>query len=894
MLRRRRSRGASTVEWVIIVMIIGVAGIGAFQAFRGRIASTAEQAGDCILNAEGSCSGAAATVQADACGAGQVVRGSDAALLGTMASGPTTPASLRASLASGRGDPLALLSTLYSPVGTFAQTREARLGLLGLVDRLGGWIGEAAEWGIDGVGRWPAPLRVMAFGPLGLALDRPEVRSFVKGLVVDFAGGTIMGLVHLALDPEGAVEGLGKLATSLVTDPGGTAGAIWTQITEAWSRDPWRFSGALTGEVASFFLPTKASKAATAAEVADEVGDAARLARRGDEVADAGRLVAHDVRCGGGVCTGLGNCFPAGTPIDTADGPRAIEDLAVGTLVWATPPDGGAPVLRPVVDRFARRAAGLVRLTVEDEAGARAVIDATPEHPFFVNHAGFVAAGALRPGVDALRDRAGRPLALVAAEALPVETAVYNVEVAELHTYHVGALGLLAHNACRVPGPPEPPSQPLGKLLPDWKEESPSTIEKLTNLAGRPVTRVTPRDPVLSMPDFSHLTPTRRLGGGFMKVAYDAGDEVMLFMRDPKDVSALLGEAEALADFRRAGVPAVDLKVGYWKGHPVGVEEKFLPGTFSREAALDPRVITPEYIQQVKDLRQALRDSGLYTPDVQWAAFKGPDGNPIVKLIDTRNATQYRGGPVGAATRAFTEKVFDDYLKKAEQTAYPSVRYPTGPEVAEATRAAREGEPWYRRFFSPGSAVAPSDEAAMWYASPAAAREGVGQRIAELERAHGPIQRYEAQLVTADLVTTGSNSIITHSEWQIFAIQDGVDPALVVRTNGSSVVGAFHDVPGWGRQGAPGVQVQNRVPVTRGEIDRAIDHSYFKGEYLKDGWVCHQVSVEVGRALGIPVEDTARRVPGLWGSRTVLGMGRTGKPKSWPDVPDDPSLPPRR
>ena len=43
--RNRRIKGATTVEWVILAMIIGVAMIGVWQGFKGKISQTLDQGG---------------------------------------------------------------------------------------------------------------------------------------------------------------------------------------------------------------------------------------------------------------------------------------------------------------------------------------------------------------------------------------------------------------------------------------------------------------------------------------------------------------------------------------------------------------------------------------------------------------------------------------------------------------------------------------------------------------------------------------------------------------------------------------------------------------------------------------------------------------------------------
>lgn len=47
-VRARRIKGATTVEWVILAMIIGVAMIAVWQGFKGKVADTLTNGGDNI------------------------------------------------------------------------------------------------------------------------------------------------------------------------------------------------------------------------------------------------------------------------------------------------------------------------------------------------------------------------------------------------------------------------------------------------------------------------------------------------------------------------------------------------------------------------------------------------------------------------------------------------------------------------------------------------------------------------------------------------------------------------------------------------------------------------------------------------------------------------------
>ena len=84
----------------------------------------------------------------------------------------------------------------------------------------------------------------------------------------------------------------------------------------------------------------------------------------------------------------------------------------------------------------------------------------TETHPFYVNNRGFVNAGELIVG-DKLLDVNGNVLLVenfdVELTEEPVK--VYNFEVEDFHTYHVGRLGVLVHNAGKEYGKQYSPEQ---------------------------------------------------------------------------------------------------------------------------------------------------------------------------------------------------------------------------------------------------------------------------------------------------------------------------------------------------------------------------------------------------------------------------------------------------
>ncbi len=65
------------------------------------------------------------------------------------------------------------------------------------------------------------------------------------------------------------------------------------------------------------------------------------------------------------------NCFPAGTPVATADGDRPIELNAAGDLVWAEGHPGGAARLQKVVRTFEHDACGRSSPCTSGQAACR-------------------------------------------------------------------------------------------------------------------------------------------------------------------------------------------------------------------------------------------------------------------------------------------------------------------------------------------------------------------------------------------------------------------------------------------------------------------------------------------------------------------------------------------
>ena len=151
----------------------------------------------------------------------------------------------------------------------------------------------------------------------------------------------------------------------------------------------------------------------------------------------------------GGISGGLNPkyCFEAGTPIATESGTTAIENIAVGDMVWSYDYITGEKSLKPVTATSVRETDDLIYISIGGET-----IVTTPEHPFYVvnddKYDGYVGAKHLTAG-DCIQTADGGYLTIDAIEhkTLDEPITVYNFTVDDNHSYYVGENELLVHNA---------------------------------------------------------------------------------------------------------------------------------------------------------------------------------------------------------------------------------------------------------------------------------------------------------------------------------------------------------------------------------------------------------------------------------------------------------------
>ncbi|MEV0586777.1 polymorphic toxin-type HINT domain-containing protein [Nonomuraea sp. NPDC050310] len=156
-------------------------------------------------------------------------------------------------------------------------------------------------------------------------------------------------------------------------------------------------------------------------------------------------------------CARYKQSFVAETTLLLADGAaKPIEDIELDDEVLATGPQSGKTESKPVVALISGPGSkDLVHLTVKANGGVEEII-ATDEHPFWVRSpAAWRAARELRVGDD-LRSGVNKGVEIIAIRKERVHgQRVYNLPVADTHTYYVAVAGtnVLVHHVTVVKPP---------------------------------------------------------------------------------------------------------------------------------------------------------------------------------------------------------------------------------------------------------------------------------------------------------------------------------------------------------------------------------------------------------------------------------------------------------
>ena len=129
-----------------------------------------------------------------------------------------------------------------------------------------------------------------------------------------------------------------------------------------------------------------------------------------------------------------------GTKINTAGGLKNIKEIKTGDKVWSYNELTGETGLQEIVRTMVREIDHTVELYTEEE-----IIETTVEHPFLTDN-GWKDAADLQTG-DKIRSRNEEDIEIKDVKFSYRPRKVYNFEVSNWHTYFVGALVWLVHNA---------------------------------------------------------------------------------------------------------------------------------------------------------------------------------------------------------------------------------------------------------------------------------------------------------------------------------------------------------------------------------------------------------------------------------------------------------------
>jgi tetratricopeptide (TPR) repeat protein len=138
------------------------------------------------------------------------------------------------------------------------------------------------------------------------------------------------------------------------------------------------------------------------------------------------------------------DCFAAGTPVRTIEGPRPIESIRTGDQVLSRDVVTGALAFQPVLAVHHNSQDQTLRIALEN---GDAVVTSR-FHRFWLASRGWAMARDLKVG-DVVRTLDG-PVRIRSVEEAPVQP-IFNLDVAQFRTYFVGNSAMLVHDNTRTP-----------------------------------------------------------------------------------------------------------------------------------------------------------------------------------------------------------------------------------------------------------------------------------------------------------------------------------------------------------------------------------------------------------------------------------------------------------
>ncbi len=153
----------------------------------------------------------------------------------------------------------------------------------------------------------------------------------------------------------------------------------------------------------------------------------------------------------GGFCS-----FASDTQVTTEHGEKVISKLHVGDKVLAYNPKTHKVELQPILHVWTHNDHDLIDLTITLTVSSHHgtlithqsdVVHTTSEHPFLTKEQGFVPAGMVKVGMHILRAD-GRIGVIIGRKMVAGTRVMYNLEIAQDHTFTVGDGQWVVHNDC--------------------------------------------------------------------------------------------------------------------------------------------------------------------------------------------------------------------------------------------------------------------------------------------------------------------------------------------------------------------------------------------------------------------------------------------------------------
>ncbi len=140
-------------------------------------------------------------------------------------------------------------------------------------------------------------------------------------------------------------------------------------------------------------------------------------------------------------------CLEAGTLVATPDGLVSVEHIKVGDLVLSVDERSGKIAPKKVAALIRPDPKPAYELEVRNLSGKTEVFDATADHPWMVDGAGWIETSSLKIG-ERIKPGSGPDVTITSLSLTNRIEPTYNLEVGDWHTFMVGRDHLVVHNAC--------------------------------------------------------------------------------------------------------------------------------------------------------------------------------------------------------------------------------------------------------------------------------------------------------------------------------------------------------------------------------------------------------------------------------------------------------------